>query len=191
MALRLLYLVFCRVCAAHFHQRCQGCGDSRPAARERGPATAEPEAPAGLDRPRRARRPDPAAASGVAGAPSRYPATVLARHRRLVTRRWTYPRRPGRPPVDVAVAQLVEQMARDNPGWGYQRLRGELRGLDHDVGTSTIRRILNERAYRRHRNAATTPPGGGSCAPKPRRSWRATSSTSATPSRCGACTCSS
>lgn len=70
------------------------------------------------------------------------PATVLAWHRRLVARRWRYPRRPGRPRVDVAVARLVEQMAQDNPGRGYQRIRGKLRGLGHDVGASTIRRIL-------------------------------------------------
>jgi len=52
------------------------------------------------------------------------PATVLRWHRRLVAERWTYPHRLGRPPIDPAVAALVEQMARDNPGWGYQRIQG-------------------------------------------------------------------
>ena len=45
------------------------------------------------------------------------PATVLARHRRLVARKWTYPqRRPRRPPTRAAIKKLVVTMARANPG---------------------------------------------------------------------------
>ena len=70
------------------------------------------------------------------------PGTVLRWHHRLVRKKWTYPNRTGRPPVSTEIATLIERLATENTSWGYQRIQGELLKLGHQVSTSTIRRVL-------------------------------------------------
>jgi putative transposase len=72
------------------------------------------------------------------------PETVLGWHRQLVTRkarRWGR-QSPGRPPTPADVRDLVVRFARENPRWGYLRIRGELLKLGRDVPATTIRDIL-------------------------------------------------
>src|SRR5262245_51163955 len=66
------------------------------------------------------------------------PATILGWHRALVRRRWAaFGRRrgPGRPPLPAECQELVLRLARENPRWGYQRIRGELLKLGHRVSS--------------------------------------------------------
>jgi putative transposase len=91
------------------------------------------------------------------------PETLLRWHRELVRRKWAVlgrRHRTGRPPLPAASRDLVRRLALDNPSWGYQRIRGELLKLGHDISVTAIRVIL-----RRH-----------GVPPAPRRaelSWRA------------------
>src|SRR5690348_3981190 len=74
------------------------------------------------------------------------PATLLAWHRRLVTRKWddTNRRRPGRPSTAAAIRKLVIRMATENPTWGHRRVQGELVRLGHPIAASTVWQILHD-----------------------------------------------
>jgi putative transposase len=71
------------------------------------------------------------------------PDTLLRWHRQLVARKWTYPRRrASRGGVLAEIRQLVMRMASENPTWGYTRIQGAPKNLGHQVGRSTVARIL-------------------------------------------------
>src|SRR5664279_2285114 len=69
------------------------------------------------------------------------PATLLRWHRELVRKKWAYGKtgRPGRPPIDPAVRDLVLRIARENPRWGCVRIEGELAKLGVAVSATSIR----------------------------------------------------
>jgi putative transposase len=73
------------------------------------------------------------------------PATILAWYRRLIAQKFDGSRRrcyPGRPRVDRTVETLVIRMARENSGWGYDRIVGALANLGHKVSDQTVGNIL-------------------------------------------------
>jgi putative transposase len=89
------------------------------------------------------------------------PDTILAWYCRLIAQKFDGSGQrscPGRPPVQREIVELVIQMARENPGWGYDRLVGALANLGHVVSDQTVGNIL-----RRH-----------GLAPAPKRSQNTT-----------------
>ena len=80
------------------------------------------------------------------------PATVVGWHRRgwKLFWRWKSRTRFGRPRLPPEVRELIATMARDNPTWGSERIRGELLKLGIRVSKRSIQQ------YRRR--APTRPP---------------------------------
>jgi putative transposase len=85
------------------------------------------------------------------------PETLLRWHRRLVAGTWSYPHRgAGRPPLDQAIQQLIVRLAKENPRWGYQRIKGELLRLGVGVSATAIRATLRRHGLDPAPRRATT-----------------------------------
>jgi hypothetical protein len=73
------------------------------------------------------------------------PDTILGWYRRLVARKFHGSRQrsyPGRPRVSLEIEELVVRFARENRGWGYDRIVGALANLGHPVSDQTVGNIL-------------------------------------------------
>jgi transposase len=73
------------------------------------------------------------------------PGTIVRWRRDIVRRHWaarSLRGRTGRPATRRNIRALVLRLARENPEWGYRRIRGELAGLGVPVAASTVWEIL-------------------------------------------------
>src|SRR6266540_7214328 len=71
--------------------------------------------------------------------------TLIRWHRELSRRRRRRrSRRPGRPALDPSIKHLILRLGRENPRWGYLRIRGELLKLGIDVSATTIATVLRQ-----------------------------------------------
>ena len=116
VSLRLLYLIFQQVLGLvrlMGRTRCRK-NVELPRAAPRGchPPPHQPTTTHGLGGQSDLCRAHPEAARALRRQRLVTPNTILRWHRRLVRRRWTYPNRTGRPPIDDVLAALVVRMAR-------------------------------------------------------------------------------
>ena len=79
------------------------------------------------------------------------PNTILAWYRKLIAKKFDGSKRrryPGRPPIEPKLEELITKMARENSGWGYDRIVGALANLVYAVSDQTVGNTL-----KRHRIA--------------------------------------
>jgi putative transposase len=77
------------------------------------------------------------------------PDTILAWQRKLAADTFdgsNQRKSPGHPRVDKALEDLVVHMAKENRGWGYDRLAGALAHLGYEISDQTVGNILKRRS---------------------------------------------
>jgi putative transposase len=73
------------------------------------------------------------------------PDTILAWYRKLIAQKFDGSKRrqyPGRPRIDDKLEALIVRMARENSGWGYDRIAGAMANLGYEVSDRTVGNIL-------------------------------------------------
>ena len=73
------------------------------------------------------------------------PETILGWYRKLVAKKFDGSKARaslGRPQIGQEIQALILRMARENAGWGYNRIAGALKNLGHTVSDQSIGNIL-------------------------------------------------
>ena len=73
------------------------------------------------------------------------PDTILAWYRKLIAKKFDgskHRRYPGRPSIEPKLEELIVTMARENSGWGYDRIMGALSNLGDTVSDQTVGNVL-------------------------------------------------
>lgn len=73
------------------------------------------------------------------------PETILGWFRKLVAQKFDGSKHrscPGRPRIAAEVEALIVQMARENSGWGYDRIAGALANVGHEISDQTVGNVL-------------------------------------------------
>src|SRR6202049_2050942 len=76
------------------------------------------------------------------------PDTLLALYQKLIASKFDgskFHKSWGRPRVDEETERLVVRMAKENPGWGYDRIVGAMANLGHRLSDQTVSNILRRR----------------------------------------------
>ena len=78
------------------------------------------------------------------------PDTILRWHRKLIAMKYdgSANRGPGRPRVRDQICGLVVRMASENRTWGYERIRGALANVGHQLCKTTVKLILKDHGIR-------------------------------------------
>ena len=73
------------------------------------------------------------------------PDTILRWHRELVAQKWDYSecrkKKPGRPRVRQEIVDLVLRLAKENPGWGYDRIQGALANVGYRISDTWFKAL--------------------------------------------------
>jgi putative transposase len=66
---------------------------------------------------------------------------------------------PGRPAIKPELEALIVNFARENSGWGYDRMVGALANLGHSVSDQTVGNVLHGTGWRQLRSQFTASSG--------------------------------